>query len=115
MTSVLKNRLTFNDTVCVAVNSLGLGLMDREAAISMISEAGREKVADLENGLQAAVNSLEHSVEEFKRNNIGHPLDEVTVEYAEFLYRNRGMLIYCRDGHAVSMFRETNEPLAACQ
>jgi hypothetical protein len=118
MTSALKNRLSFDETVCVAVNSVGLGLMDREAAIQMITEAGSEKVNDLEKGLQAAVISLEQLVEKYRKNDLRHPLDEMTIEYAEILYKTKGMLLYCRNGHAVSMFRETkvtNEPLAACQ
>ena len=60
------------------------------------------------------------NAEEYRRTIAAHPLDEMTLEDAVNLYETKGMLLYCRDGHVVAVFREQkqaeeNEPLAVCQ
>ena len=74
----------------------------------------------LESRMKAAVELLEKNAEEYRRTIAAHPLDEMTLEDAVNLYETKGMLLYCRDGHVVAVFREQkqaeeNEPLAVCQ
>lgn len=116
---ILGNNLSFDETVRVAVNSVAEGLMDRPSAIKMIEDAAAEIVGDLESSLQAAVATLEKAVEEYLRVNVEYPLDEITLEDASNLYQKKDVLLYCRDGHAVAMFKEiseaANEPIVVNQ
>jgi hypothetical protein len=114
----MNKKLTFDETVCVAINSVAEGLLDRPAAVKMITDAAGDLVNGLEKTVYAAALALERAVEEYRKANTTHPLDEMTLEDAANIYQTKGMLLYCRDGHAVTMFREVlehNEPLAVCQ
>lgn len=116
MKSSFIKALTFNETVCVAINSVAEGLMDRQEAIRMIEDAAGSMIDGLEKSLHAAALTLERAVEEYKMANVTHPLDEMSVEDAVNIYETKGMLLYCRDGHAVTMFKEVDaEPLAVSQ
>ncbi len=118
MKNTLKNKLTFEETVRMAINSVGEGLMNRQEAIRMIEDAAGQIVGSLESSLLAAVMTLERAVEEYREAYIRHPLDDMTLVDAQSVYETKGMLLYCRDGHAVTMFREApvehNEPVAVC-
>jgi hypothetical protein len=105
-------KLTFDETVRVAVNSVSEGLIDRVTAINMINKAADELVNYLECSLAAALMTLERAVDDYKKSNELYPLDEMTTDEAIDLYIADEMLLHCRDGHAVAMFKEMSEPLA---
>lgn len=108
-------KLTFVDTVKLAVNSLVEGLLEKQAAIDMIVDAAhncsidcREKVRE---DLRNTFTSLKRTIDEEVTNmmNDGYPLDKITVEEAERLHDDKGMILLCEDGHVMEIYRENRK------
>lgn len=115
----MKQKLSFEETVRMAVNSISEGLITRCEAIGTILTASSELTEDLERSLQSAVMTLDRAVEDFYSAEVAAcPLDAITIEEADNIYKQKDMLLFCRNGHALTMFKEIpeeKEPLAVCR
>jgi len=107
----MKSKLTFTDTALMVINSVEEGVMDKATAVARIEEAAEKKCAEyaakVMKDLQVSLMALERAVEEFEGVSNPFPLDTMTVEQAQDIYKNKGMLLLCNDGHVINVFRES--------
>lgn len=108
--------LVLNDAVKFVVNSLSEGIIDKKAAIEIIGDAVHSQCIDCRekavNDLSVCLLTIEMAVEGESQNidiENEYPLDSMKVVDAMKLYNQKGMILYCEDGHVLGMYREPLE------
>lgn len=86
--------LSLTDTIKLAVNSVSEGIMEKHAAVAMIEDAAHNHCIDCQEGY-ILLNSIED-----------YPLDTLSLEDAQKLFKDKNMVFHCEDGHVLGMYRQ---------